>query len=472
MQPRRCRASSPAPRPRATRLGQGGHTFAVRAKDAAGNTGPATSRTFTVDTVGPATTIGSGPTGPTASTSASFGFSSEGGATFQCNRDGGGWQACSSPQGYSGLSQGAHTFDVRATDQAGNTGSATSRSWSVDTVGPAAAITAGPAQDSTITTSATSFSFTGEAGGSFDCKLDGGAWGACTSPNAISGLTDGSHTFRVRAKDALGNAGSEAARTFTVDTPAPPTPPATPAEPQTPEPEKPVTPSTPESKPKPKPKPSYASTVMGTRGLEAMFGLGDSGRRAADAKGGQAGRFLGSPRRVAGLTSTGRDRSAHAFDGRDDRVSLDRDSLGRPRAFSIELWLDAARTRRTTYVLTAAADRARDGFSLALDAAGRPVLSSAGVKGAKASRVVGSSLGTSPRHLVATYDGRRLRLYVDGALRATSAPTTLKWSRTRKLVLGADLKGAHAFKGTLDELAFYDRALSSATVKAHRSAGR
>ena len=339
-----------------TGLGQGAHTFSARAKDAAGNIGPATSRSFNVDTIAPATTVTSGPNGPQASTSASFGFSSEAGATFQCNRDNGGWQTCTSPETYAGLSQGAHTFEVRATDLAGNTGSAASRSYSVDTVGPAASITAGPAQDSTITTSATSFSFTGEAGGSFDCKLDGGAWAPCTSPNTVSGLGDGSHTFRVRAKDALGNAGSEAARTFTVDTPAPVTPPATPAQPQSPAREQPETPS--DTKPKSKPKASYSWTVMSTRGLEAMFGLGDSGRTAADAKGGQAGRFHGSPRRVKGLTTTGRDRSAHAFDGHDDRVDLDPDSLGRPRAFSIELWLDAARTHRTAYLLTAAADRA------------------------------------------------------------------------------------------------------------------
>ena len=31
---------------------------------------------------------------------------------------------------------------------------------------------------------------------SFECRIDGGAWGACTTPRNYTSLTDGSHTFR------------------------------------------------------------------------------------------------------------------------------------------------------------------------------------------------------------------------------------------------------------------------------------
>ncbi|WP_081690627.1 Ig-like domain-containing protein [Conexibacter woesei] len=115
-------------------LADGSHTFSVRAKDAAGNTdaSPAT-RTFTIDTQAPATTIASGPEAMTLSGDASFAFSADdAGARFACSLDGGTWTACTSPATVGGLGIGQHTFAVRATDAAGNTeATGASRSWTV-----------------------------------------------------------------------------------------------------------------------------------------------------------------------------------------------------------------------------------------------------------------------------------------------------------------------------------------------------
>lgn len=93
-----------------------------------------------------------------------------------------------------------------------------------DTLAPDTSITSGPS--GTTTSSSASFSFSAsEAGSSFECKLDSGAWVACSSPTSLMGLSDGSHTFSVRATDAAGNTdASEATRTWTVNTAAPPTP--------------------------------------------------------------------------------------------------------------------------------------------------------------------------------------------------------------------------------------------------------
>ena len=86
------------------------------------------------DTDPPETTISSGPTGSSTSTSASFAFASdETGSTFECRLDGGAWAACSSPKAYSSLVTGPHTFEVRATDSAGNVdASPATRSWTID----------------------------------------------------------------------------------------------------------------------------------------------------------------------------------------------------------------------------------------------------------------------------------------------------------------------------------------------------
>jgi hypothetical protein len=129
-------------------LGVGTHTFSVSATDAAGNTdGSPATRTWTVeatpppppaDTTAPDTSITSGPAATTTSTSASFSVSAtEPGSTFACKLDGESWAGCASPKAYSGLSVGAHTFAVRATDAAGNADSSpATRTWTVEAVAP------------------------------------------------------------------------------------------------------------------------------------------------------------------------------------------------------------------------------------------------------------------------------------------------------------------------------------------------
>jgi hypothetical protein len=108
-------------------LANGNHSFDARAVDAVGNVDqtPA-SRTFTVsvaanDTTPPETTIDSGPSGTIKQTFARFSFSSsEAGSRFECRIDVSAWSACTSPKKVSGLSHGAHVFEVRAIDAAGN----------------------------------------------------------------------------------------------------------------------------------------------------------------------------------------------------------------------------------------------------------------------------------------------------------------------------------------------------------------
>jgi hypothetical protein len=166
--------------------------------------------TVVVDGTAPKALLTSGPPPLTNSRSASFTFSSDEPASFQCELDGGGFTPCASAAGYGGLGDGAHTFAVRPTDAVGNTGAASSHSWTIDATAPET--TLGSAPRSGTTTASASFTFSASEPGSFECKLDAGAFAACTSPQSYTGLRRGTHSFEVRAIDAAGNVDPAAAR--------------------------------------------------------------------------------------------------------------------------------------------------------------------------------------------------------------------------------------------------------------------
>ena len=96
-----------------------------------------------------------------------------------------------------------------------------------DTTPPDTTITSGPT--GTTSNSSPSFGFTSsEAGSTFECRLDSGAWSDGKPPKSYSSLPDGPHTFSVRATDSAGNTDtSPASRSFTVDTISDTTPPNT-----------------------------------------------------------------------------------------------------------------------------------------------------------------------------------------------------------------------------------------------------
>ncbi|WPB79307.1 Ig-like domain-containing protein [Archangium violaceum] len=184
------------------------YTAAVSVIDAAGNRSSLSSVSFKVDVTAPQTVLGSVPASSSTSTAAMFTFSSnEEPVSFECSLDGAeesAFASCSSPLSLT-VSDGRHTFKVRARDAAGNVDATPAEySWTVDTGAPDVVMTEKPASITKATSARFAFGST-DVGSTFECALDGAALTSCTSPVELSGLAEGSHSFKVVARDVVGN---------------------------------------------------------------------------------------------------------------------------------------------------------------------------------------------------------------------------------------------------------------------------
>jgi hypothetical protein len=96
-----------------------------------------------------------------------------------------------------------------------------------DTTPPETLITVYPTGSRERTEATFSFA-ANENGSTFECKLDGGSFSACTSPKTYTAVPAGTHTFSVRAIDAAGNVDpTPEVHTFTFTAPAGTPPPTT-----------------------------------------------------------------------------------------------------------------------------------------------------------------------------------------------------------------------------------------------------
>jgi Bacterial Ig-like domain/Bacterial Ig domain len=168
-------------------------SFWGKATDLAGNVSScsSTSVTYNADNNGPSVTLNSTPTNPTTSTTAGFTFTANdaganasGVASVQCRLDSPTWGPCNTDSSFTAtVGTGAHTFAVRATDSAGNVGTETAFSWTVN------------AADAAPTVVSTS-----PANAATAVALDAGISTTFSEPVTVSSIsvvcaTSGSHTY-------------------------------------------------------------------------------------------------------------------------------------------------------------------------------------------------------------------------------------------------------------------------------------
>lgn len=131
------------------------------------------------------------------------------------------------------ISGGADAPNYGLDFDGGNGMDATTTAGITDTTAPTVTITTGPTDGSTQNSADATFEFTvsdaASSIASVECKIDGGAYAVCVSPVTYTGLTEGVHTFYVRATDTSANPGANTSvpsvpssqRGFTVDLTAP-----------------------------------------------------------------------------------------------------------------------------------------------------------------------------------------------------------------------------------------------------------
>jgi hypothetical protein len=188
------------------------------------------------DTDPPETSITSGPASLSASPDATFAFTSdESGSTFECSLDGLAFAACSSPAVQPGLGDGAHTFDVRATDSSANTDATPAgASWTIDATAPNVSLS-DPGSPLRGTVSLSRFADDGAGSGVATLIVQGspagaGTWTTIGTSWNTTSVADGSYDLRARATDNAGNPGNSTLRTVIVDNTAPALVSSTPAD--------------------------------------------------------------------------------------------------------------------------------------------------------------------------------------------------------------------------------------------------
>jgi hypothetical protein len=270
--------------------------------------------------------------------------------------------------------------------------------------------------------------------------LDGVALGSedTTSPYSVTWSTttaaNGTHQLSARARDAAGNQATATVVTVTVNNAAPP--------------------------------------PSGGGGLVASYGFNEgTGSTLADRT------SLGHAGTIAGATWTtqGRFGSALTFDGVNDWVTVaDANDLDFTTGFTLEAWVYPTTlgngSWRTVFMKERSGGEVYNLYAHATSVPAAYVVRAAQQGTPLDARPTAQLPLNTWSHLTATYDGTTLRFYVNGTLTGSRAAAGPLLTSTGVLRIGGNSVWGEYFKGRIDEVRIYNRALTAAEIQADLAA--
>jgi PKD repeat protein/glucose/arabinose dehydrogenase len=192
---------------------------------------------------------------------------------------------------------------------------------------------------------------------------------------------------------------------------------------------------------------TYTATYEASTGLVAAYGFeADGGTTVTDLSGqGNDGTVNGASWAVDG----GYHGSGMSFDGSDDLVTVG-------DAASLDLRPTSTNGKRAVLVKEATSGPV---YALHASGTGRRMTGTVATSGLV--EALGPRLQSNGwQHLAVTYDGATVQLYVDGQPAGSQATSGLVTTSDGELRLGGSTLGTEYFKGTLDDVRIYNRALA------------
>jgi len=346
------------------------------------------------------------------------------------------------------LADGVYTAQASQADGVGDVGTSSTATFTIDTLAPQPTLTQ-PVPDSTVTTTRPVFggaagAATGDStavavevyagttiSGSPLQTLNATRSGSTWSVSPSASLENGTYTARAAQVDAAGNAGHSARSTFVVDA---------------------ITTT------------AYRDTVLADT-PRGYWRLGEaSGTVAADTAATSAGAYqrgvtLGEPGAITGDPDT-----AVRLDGLNDAVRIPSVAgLNSSSALSLEALVRPGGLPPGTSTVM----RKDQQYLLRITAQGNLIfrLWKSGSE-RELSTAAGVIVDNVWSHVLATYDGAAMRIFVNGRLRASLTLTAPVDTGTRDLYVGASID-YDWLAGRVDDVAVYTRALSAADVQRH-----